>query len=82
MPPIPALKTGSHQRWPTELVGRIFFGLFLAQWLLVWAGLWLDQRPFGPGTWPFYGVARAGVNVISNGNVTFGVADTSCGESE
>src|SRR5205823_3285863 len=52
MAPIPALKTDSHQRWPTELIGRIFFGLFVAQWLLVWARLCLDQRPFGPGTWP------------------------------
>jgi hypothetical protein len=52
MPPISALKIDSRRRWPTELVGRILFGLFIAQWLLVWTRLLLDQRPFGPESWP------------------------------
>ena len=52
MPPMPALKTDSRQRRPTEIIGRVLFGLFVAQWLFVWTRLCLEQRPFGSGRWP------------------------------
>jgi uncharacterized membrane protein len=33
-------------------VHRVLFALFLFQWAVVWAGLWLARPPFGDARWP------------------------------
>ncbi len=36
----------------TEVLHRICFGLFLAQWFIVWLRLLVPQKLFGPAYWP------------------------------
>ena len=51
MPPA-LFRTESNTGMPAKLPHRILFGLFLAQWFLVWTNLLSHHRTLSPMRWP------------------------------